>query len=352
MVYWQTGSTDLWHVFNLLNQLPSSLVLENLSGETSNLVHIHAGTLLGLEAIVLGVLMKTASAPFHFWAPDVYDGVPTVVTTWLTLMPKISLLGFVLHVSSNLYSIEVLDGSETWYTPATWSTLLATGSMLSLIFGTVVGLAQNRVKRLLAYSTISHVGFLLLALSVNTEIGIDAFAFYLTQYTITTLDAFLIILALGYCLRAQIKNQPVRIKDERAHETDIENNDELSGQFQVNTVIGLAFSACLFSMAGVPPLVGFFGKQAVLYAAMQAGYGFLALVGIVTSVVSASYYLGLIRNIHFNPPVYTSNLIPLILASVHTYAIAIFTLAVSLFILAPTLALDSTGLLALTFHTA
>ena len=105
-------------------------------------------------------------------------------------------------------------------------------------------------------------------------------------------------------------------------------------------------------MAGVPPLVGFFGKQAVLYAAMQAGYGFLALVGIVTSVVSASYYLGLIRNIHFNPPVYTSNLLPLTLATVHTYAIAIFTLVVSLFILAPTLALDSTGLLALTFHTA
>ena len=198
MVYWQTGSTDLWHVFNLLNQLPSSLVLENLSGETSNLVHIHAGTLLGLEAIVLGILMKTASSPFHFWAPDVYDGVPTVVTTWLTLIPKISLLVFVLHVSSNLYSIEISDG--TWYTPATWSTLLATASMLSLIFGTVVGLAQNRVKRLLAYSTISHVGFLLIALSVNTEIGIDAFTFYLTQYTITTLDAFLIILALGYCL--------------------------------------------------------------------------------------------------------------------------------------------------------
>ena len=287
--------------------------------------------------------MKTASAPFHFWAPDVYDGVPTVVTTWLTLMPKISLLGFVLHVSSNLYSIEVLDG--TWYTPATWSTLLATGSMLSLIIGTVVGLAQNRVKRLLAYSTISHVGFLLLALSVNTEIGIDAFAFYLTQYTITTLDAFLILLALGYCLRA-------RTNDERAHETDIENNEELSGQFQVNTVIGLAFSACLFSIAGVPPLVGFFGKQAVLYSAMQAGYGFLAFVGIVTSVVSASYYLGLVRNIHFNPPTYTSNLLPLAIAPVHSYTIAVFTLAVSLFILAPTLVLDSTGLLALAFHTA
>ena len=320
VVYWQTGSTDLWHVFSLL-----------ASGGK-------AGILLGLEAILLGILMKTAAAPFHFWAPDVYDGVPTVVTTWLTLMPKISLLGFVLHLSGSLYNTDMIENT-------TWSTLLATGSMLSLIIGTIVGLAQTRVKRLLAYSTISHVGFLLLALAVNTEIGVDAFAFYLAQYTITTLDAFLILLALGYCLRANKK-------DERAHSTDMEINKDLAGQFHVNPVLGLAFSACLFSIAGVPPLVGFFGKQAVLSAAMQAGYGFLALVGIVTSVVSASYYLGLIRAIHFEAPTYSSNVLPLALSPVHSYAMATFTLTVTLFILTPTLVLDSTGLLALAIHTA
>lgn len=334
VIYWQTGSTDLWHVFNLLNQLP----IDTIS-------HVHSATLLGFEIILLGILIKTAAAPFHFWSPDVYDGVPTVVTTWLTLIPKIALLTFVLHLSWSLYSTGVYDVSGTWYTPATWSILLATSSILSLIIGTVVGLAQVRIKRLLAYSTISHVGFLLLALAVNTEAGVDAFTFYLAQYTITTLNAILILLALGYCLRA-------RNDDGRVHGTDLEFNSDLAGQFHVNPILGLAFSACLFSIAGVPPLIGFFGKQAVLYSAMQAGYGFLALVGIVTSVISASYYLGLIRAIHFEAPTYTSNVLPLALTPVHSYVIAVLTLSIILFILAPSLVLDSTGLLALAFHFA
>ncbi len=348
VVYWQTGCTDLWHVFNLVNELPNTPEIQEktLPSDMITLIHVHAGTLLGLEAILLGVLMKTASAPFHFWAPDVYDGVPTVVTTWLTLIPKISLLTFILHLSVNLYNTSVLDMTNTWYTQAsTWTTLLATCSMLSLIIGTIVGLAQFRVKRLLAYSTISHIGFLLLALAVNTGVGVDAFAFYLAQYTITTLDAFLILLALGYSLRALNK-------DLRAHATDFELNQDLSGQFYVNPILGLAFSACLFSMAGVPPLVGFFGKQAVLSSAMQAGYGFLAFVGIVTSVVSATYYLGLVKAIHFQNPTYTFNVLPLALTPVHSYAIATLTIAVTLFILAPFLVLDSTCLLALVFHPA
>jgi len=346
VVYWQTGTTNFWHVFSLLNQLTSihEGTTENIF-IISNQIHIHSGIFLGMDAILLGILMKTAAAPFYNWSPDVYDGVPTVVTTWLTLMPKISLLTFVIHLSNNLYNTGVLDINETWYTPATWSTLLATAAMLSLIIGTVVGLAQIRIKRLLAYSTVSHVGFLLLALAVNTEIGVDAFIFYLVQYTITTLNVFLILLAIGYCLRAQSN-------DQRAHVTDIELITELSGQFHVNTVIGLAFSACLFSMAGVPPLVGFFGKQTVLYAAMQSGYEFLALVGIVTSVVSATYYLGLVRTIHFESPKYTFNVLPLALTPVHSYIIAILTLVMVLFILAPYLVLDSTNLVALAFHSA
>ena len=333
VIYWQTGSTDLWHVFNLINQL---------HGDVTNLVSLHAGTLLGIEAILLGVLIKTAAAPFYNWAPDVYDGVPTIMTTWLTLIPKISLLTFILHVSNDLYSTDV---TGTWYTPATWSTLLATTSMLSLVIGTVVGLAQVRVKRLLAYSTVSHVGFLLLALAVNTEIGVDAFTFYLVQYTITTLNAFLILLAFGYYLRG-------RKNDGRTHITDFEYNKDLSGQFSVNPIMGLAFSACLFSIAGVPPLIGFFGKQAVLSAAMQSGYNFLALVGIVTSVVSASYYLGLVRIIYFEPAQYKFNYQPLAITPVHSYIIATLTLSVFFFILAPNLILDSTSNLALAFYSA
>ena len=316
IIYWQTGTTDIWHIINLINSIQSQ----------------QQETQLGLETIILGILMKSATTPFHFWAPDVYDGVPTVVTTWLTLIPKISLLTFALNLTGNFSNI-------------TNQILLATCSILSLIIGTIVGLAQVRIKRLLAYSTISHVGFLLLAISVITQIGVDAFTFYLSQYTITTLNAFLILLALGYCLRAQTK-------DQQAHGTDLEEIKDLEGQFYVNPVLGLAFSACLFSIAGVPPFVGFFGKQAVLLAAIQADYAFLAIVGIITSVISGSYYLGLVRTIHFEAPKYKSNFIPLALTSIHSYVIAGLTLIVSLFILVPYLVFDSTNLLALAIYSA
>lgn len=314
IVYWQTGSTDIWHIIDLFNSIQSQ----------------QQETQLGLETIFLGILMKSASTPFHFWAPDVYDGVPTVVTTWLTLIPKISLLTFTLYITGNL-------------SMTTNQMLLATCSILSLIIGTVVGLAQVRLKRLLAYSTISHVGFILLALAINTEIGVDAFALYLTQYTITTLNAFIIILALGYYLRAQTK-------DEQAHGTDLEQIKDLAGQFNINPVLGLAFSASLFSIAGVPPFVGFFGKLSVLQAAMQSGYGFLALVAIITSIISGSYYLGLVRTIHFEAPNYKSN--SLALTPAHSYSVAGLTLVVSLFIILSDTVFDSTGLLALANYTA
>lgn len=319
VVYWLTGSIDLWHIINLLNQMDN------------NLIQINGAIVLGLGVMLLGFLIKTAAAPFHFWAPDVYSGVPTIVTTWLTLMPKISLLGFVLILSGNLYNIDI------WHN---WTHLLTTASILSLIIGTIVGLAQTNIKRLLAYSTISHVGFLLLALSVNTEIGVSSFLFYISQYTITTLNAFLILLALGYSL----------ITADNHNTIDIESNNELSGQFHVNSVLGLAFSISLFSIAGVPPLIGFFGKITVLSAAVQSGYNFLVLVGIVTSIISASYYLGLVRVIHFKAPIYSKNILPVAVSPIHSYAISTLTLSLTLFILTPTVIFNSTSLLALSYH--
>lgn len=322
IVYWQTGTIDLWHVINLVNQMSQSQMIES-----EILQSLEPGIWLGLVAIIVGILIKIAAAPFHFWSPDVYDGVPNVVTTWLTIIPKISLFGFILHLSSNLSNSDIIESS--------WTTILVTASMLSIIIGTIVGLVQVRVKRLLAYSTISHVGFILLALSINTEWGIEAFIFYLVQYTITTLDTFLILLALSYCLNK--KNQE--------YISDIEEIKDISGQFYVNPVLGLGFSVCLFSITGVPPLVGFFGKQAVLSAAIQSDYNFLALVGIVTSVISATYYLNLIKTIHFTSPI-LFNQFPLWISNRHSYIIATITLIVTLFILTPTIILDSTNILA------
>jgi len=215
--------------------------------------------------------------------------------------------------------------------------LLLTTSLLSLVIGTVVGLAQYRIKRLLAFSTISHVGFLLLALSVNSEESITSFLFYLMQYSITNLDAFFVVLALGYLIQG----------------SDVSFISQLKGQFQANPILGLSLAICLFSMAGIPPLVGFFAKYRVLYSAIENGYYFLAIVGILASVVSAAYYLRVIRVIHFdrqNTPTLQGGTQRL--TSVHSYVIAVLTLFILLFILSPSLLLNSSNLLALSLFTA
>jgi NADH-ubiquinone oxidoreductase chain 2 len=178
---------------------------------------------------------------------------------------------------------------------------------------------------------------MLLALSVSSEESITSFLFYLMQYSITNLNAFFILLAFGYRTG-----------------TSISFISQLKGQFLANPILGLSFALCLFSMAGIPPLVGFFAKYRVLYSAMENGYYFLSLVGIIASVVSAAYYLRVIRVIHFD--VSNQDLevkeSTVSLTSVHSYAIAVLTLFVLFFILSPSLLLNSSNLLALSLFTA
>jgi NADH-ubiquinone oxidoreductase chain 2 len=205
-----------------------------------------------------------------------------------------------------------------------------------------VGLAQYKIKRLLAYSTISHVGFLLLALGINTEQSTESLIFYLLQYSMTNLNTFLILLAFGYILKSQ-----ATIKST----LDIRYISELKGQFTNNPLLSLSMALCLFSMAGVPPLLGFFAKQQVLYAATYSGYYFMSIVAILVSVISASYYLQIIKVMHFSPRtslpaegLATSSMI----SSSHSMLISVITLSLVLFMLNPNIILNSTHLLALT----
>lgn len=214
-----------------------------------------------------------------------------------------------------------------------------------MVIGTVVGLAQYRIKRLLAFSTISHVGFMLLALSVNSEESITSFLFYLLQYSITNMNAFFVLLAFGYTISG---TRGV----EETSPREITFISQLKGQFQANPILGLSLALCLFSMAGIPPLVGFFAKYRVLYSAIENGYYFLAIVGILASVVSAAYYLRVIRVIHFDPAGEKQTAITGNLTSTHSYVIAVLTLFILLFIISPSLLLNSRNLLALSLFTA
>jgi len=180
-------------------------------------------------------------------------------------------------------------------------------SLLSLIIGTVVGLAQFRIKRLFAYSTISHVGFILLALSINSIESIQAFIFYLMQYSISNLNAFIILISIGYSLYCYVNNSNEFKQLLDKNNSPIQLISQLKGYFYINPVLALSLTITIFSFVGIPPLIGFFAKQMVLSAALDSGYVFLTLVAILTSVISAVYYLNIIKQIFYDKSEYTLN---------------------------------------------
>jgi len=225
------------------------------------------------------------------------------LSTSLDLLNSFSLSSI---TNNQLTTSYIIDGN----TGLILKNLLLISSLLSLIIGTIVGLAQTRIKRLLAYSTISHIGFILLALSINTEQSIDSLIFYIIQYSITNLNVFLIIIALGYIIKNSV--YPLTTSNKSINnttnyylinklDTDIKFISELKGQFFKNPLLSLSLSICLFSMAGIPPLIGFFSKLFVLSSAIESGYYFMAIVAILVSVISSSYYLKIIRLLHTDP---------------------------------------------------
>ncbi|RHZ43580.1 hypothetical protein Glove_991g14 [Diversispora epigaea] len=182
------------------------------------------------------------------------------------------------------------------------------------IIGTVVGLTQSRIKRLFAFSTISHVGFILLGLGIHTVESTQAFMFYLIQYSVSNLNAFMLILAIGYSLYCYVYNTDytTSTKEENSNLHDVNNSpiqliDQLKGYYYINPILSISLGITLFSFAGIPPLIGFFGKQMILSAAIDNGYIFMSLVAILTSVVSAVYYLAIIKQIFFDKPNYILN---------------------------------------------
>jgi NADH-ubiquinone oxidoreductase chain 2 len=361
IIYSYTGMTQLESIYTLLS-----------AGAYQNIDYIIQGTLLGIVLIIIGLLFKIAAAPLHNWSPDVYDETPTIVTIWLTIMPKISILILLLEIytivtiallqpsfwqGQEYIYLDILNYSTNLLSINIVKNILLISSIFSLIIGTVVGLAQIKIKRLLAYSTISHIGFMLLAIAINTEQSIDSFLFYLIQYIITNLNIFFILLAISY-----IKyNDKINLKNLEI--IDIKYIKDLQGLFSMNPLLSLTFSISLFSMAGIPPLIGFFSKQFVLYSAIDQGYYLLSIIAIIVSVISASYYLKIIKIIHLSPATQAQEskednrqaLIPSPLAaetfklsSFHSFIISSLSLFILFFIFKPTLILSSTQVLSLT----
>lgn len=254
---------------------------------------------LALVIISVGFLFKVSAAPFHFWSPDVYDGVPTIVTTYIAIIAKISIFALFLELTVNLPYFE--DG---------WNNIFVMSSLLSLIIGSVLGLTQSRIKRLFAYSTISHVGFILLALAINTTESVQSTIFYILQYTIANLNAFFILVSIGFSLYTYVHVK----QNDKNKENLIDNNNspiqlinQIKGYFYINSFISMSLAITLFSFIGIPPMAGFFAKQMVLSAALDKDYGFMVLIAILTSVIGAGYYLYLIKTVFFIKEEYTVN---------------------------------------------
>ncbi|RYE14142.1 MAG: hypothetical protein EOP34_07240 [Rickettsiales bacterium] len=182
-------------------------------------------------------------------------------------------------------------------------------SLFSLIIGSVLGLTQFRIKRLFAYSTISHVGFILLALSINSTESIQAYVFYVLQYSISNLNAFIILVTIGFTFYLYVDTQG---SEETANLTEKNNSpvqliSQIKGYFYINAYLAISLAITLFSFVGIPPIVGFFGKQMILSSALDNGYVFMSLVAIITSVIGAGYYLNLIKQIFFYKDNYIIN---------------------------------------------
>ena len=296
LLYANSGTTNLDNLYII-----TSISEIKVEGLVPMMMYWYQPLYLHLALIVMfvGFLFKVSAAPFHFWSPDVYDSIPTIVTTYVAIIAKISIFAFFL---------ELVYYTEHYILDFSWKSILLLSSLFSLIIGSVLGLTQFRLKRLLAYSTISHVGFILLALSINNAESIQSYIFYILQYSLTNLNAFIILLTIGFSLY-------LYVYDEKEYKKDLidKNNspvqliNQIKGYFYINPFIAISFAITFFSFIGVPPIIGFFAKQMILSAALDNGYVFMTLVAILTSVIGAGYYLNIVKQMFFYKSNYKMN---------------------------------------------
>lgn len=259
----------------------------------------HKVIVFALVFLVAGVAFKFGAVPFHMWLPDVYQGAPTPVTLFVSSAPKLA--AFAMAVRILIEALGVLN--------SIWGEILLVFAVLSLILGNVVAIAQSNIKRMLAYSTISHVGFIFLGLLVGTQSGYAAALFYTIVYALMAVGAFGVL--------ALMANNGI----------EIEHLDDLKGLSERDAWLAAMMSLFMFSMAGVPPAVGFMAKLLVLNAVVSAGLIWTAVLAVVFSIVGAFYYLRVIKFIYFDQP---QTLAPLAIAGDARAAISLNGMAILL----------------------
>jgi NADH-quinone oxidoreductase subunit N len=268
------ASGTLLYGFSMLYGMTGTLQLDELAVAVREVGAGNLGLIFGLTFVIVGIAFKFGAVPFHMWVPDVYHGAPTPVTLFIGSAPKIA--SFVL-------AIRVLaEGLDAMV--ATWQGMLIAIAVASMIIGNVVAIAQTNLKRMLAYSTISHVGFILLGILAGTNDGYRASMFYTLTYVIMSVGSFGMILLLS----------------RKGFEGD--QLEDFKGLARKSPWFAAVMMMLMFSTAGVPPFVGFWAKISVLGAVVNVGLSWLAAVSVLLSVVAAFYYLRIIKLMYFDEP--------------------------------------------------
>jgi NADH-quinone oxidoreductase subunit N len=240
-----------------------------LSGHGSNL-----GVLFGLVFVAAGLCFKVSAVPFHMWTPDVYEGAPTPVTAFFASAPKVAAMALFVRVMVGPFNHMLND----------WQQIIVVVSVLSMALGAFAAIGQTNIKRLLAYSSISHMGYALVGLAAGTQEGVSGVVIYMLIYVATTLGVFACVLAM------------------RRAGHHVEDIADLAGLGRTHKGLAFVFAMLMFSLAGIPPLAGFFGKLFVFMAAVKAGLYVLAVLGVLASVVGAYYYLRIVKTMYFDEP--------------------------------------------------
>lgn len=268
------ASGMLLYGMSMIYGATGSLNLADINHALMNVQKTHSVLILGLVFIVAGLAFKLGAVPFQMWVPDVYEGSPTAVTMIITSVPKLAAFAFVIRFLAQGLQTLAID----------WQQMLLVMSVLSIVIGNVTAIAQTNLKRMLAYSTISHIGFVLLGLMSASINGFASALFYISSYVLMSLAGFGIILLLT----------------RKGFEAD--KLEHLKGLNQRSPWIAFLMLIVMFSMAGVPPTLGFYAKFAVLQSALQAGFVWLVVFAVLMAVIGAFYYLRVIKLMYFDEP--------------------------------------------------
>jgi NADH-quinone oxidoreductase subunit N len=268
------ASGMLLYGMSMIYGMTGSLNISDINQALTSGARIHSVLVLGLVFIVAGLAFKLGAVPFQMWVPDVYEGSPTAMTMLISSVPKLAAFAFVIRLLAQALPTLAVD----------WQQMLLIMAVLSIVLGNVTAIAQTNLKRMLAYSTISHVGFVLLGLMSASGNGYVSALFYIASYVVMTLAGFGIILLLS------------------RKGFEAENLSDLKGLNQRSPWIAFLMLIVMFSMAGVPPTLGFYAKFAVLQAALQAGFLWVVVFAVLMAVIGAFYYLRVIKLMYFDEP--------------------------------------------------